>query len=239
MLSAVLAAAAALGPVPATCPASVVRYDAQVPSVGVASLPTYTSSLWDRRVNQRDGLVLWRRGGSIVWNTPGRVVARRLGGRGSFTTEDSSLTFPSTGCWRLTVGDASIVARVVSVPKKRACGATVLEHGWALARPRSSGIKGGWPWQGFGPARLTTHGHDGDNKMKVPWWIESGGPSLDLVGTRLDASGSFRQAFSEALSPAGVYPSIVDIPAAGCWLLQLRTGKLAGAIVVRAVDARG
>ena len=147
--------------------------------------------------------------------------------------------FPSTGCWRLTVGDASIVARVVSVPRKRACGATVLADGWALARPRSSVIKGGWPWQALGPARLTTHGQDGDNNMKVPWWIKSGGPSLELVGTRLDASGSFRQAFTEALSPKGVYPSIVDIPAAGCWLLHLRTGRLAGVIVVRAVDARG
>ena len=239
MLPAVLAAAAAFGQAPATCPATVVRYDAAVPSVGVASLPTYASSLWDARVNRRDGLVVWRRGSSIVWNTPGRVVGHRLGGRGSFTTEGSSPTFPSKGCWRLTVGDASIVARVVSVPRKRACGATVLADGWALARPRSSGIKGGWPWQAFGPARLTTHGHDGDNNMKVPWWIKSGGPSLELVGTRLDASGSFRQAFTEALSPKGVYPSIVDIPAAGCWLLHLRTGRLAGVIVVRAVDARG
>jgi hypothetical protein len=42
-----------------------------------------------------------------------------------------------------------------------------------------------------------------------------------------------------ALSPHGVYPSIVDIPTAGCWMLRLRTGKLAGVLVVRAMDAHG
>jgi hypothetical protein len=75
--------------------------------------------------------------------------------------------------------------------------------------------------------------------MKVPWWIDRGGPSLELAGTRLDARGSFRQEFPEALSPKGVYPSNVDIPAAGCWLLRLRTGRLAGVIVVRAYNGRG
>jgi hypothetical protein len=113
----------------------------------------------------------------------------------------------------------------------------VLDNRWARARPRSSGIRGGWPWLPI--AQLTTHGHDGDQNMKVPWWVDGGGPTLELVGTRLDAAGSFRQVFTEALSPKGVYPSIVDIPAAGCWALRLQTGSHAGVIVVRAVDARG
>jgi hypothetical protein len=178
--------------------------------------------------------------------------ARRLDGPGSFAVPlqgdgASQLQFPTAGCWRLTLWNisgfghkvASVVARVVEVPKKLGCGATVLENGWAKARPRSSGIKGGWPWITAGPAQLTTHGHDGDKNMKVPWWINRGGPSLELVGMRLDAVGSFRQTFTEALSPKGVYPSIVDIPAAGCWLLRLRTGRLAGVLVVRAVNARG
>ncbi len=76
--------------------------------------------------------------------------------------------------------------------------------------------------------------------MKVPWWVRrNGGPSLGLTGTRLDAEGSFRQDFPMALSPKGVYPSIVDVPAPGCWLFRLRTAGLAGAIVIRAVDYRG
>jgi hypothetical protein len=36
-----------------------------------------------------------------------------------------------------------------------------------------------------------------------------------------------------------VYPSTVDVPAPGCWLFRLRTGRLAGAIVVRAIDFHG
>ncbi len=75
--------------------------------------------------------------------------------------------------------------------------------------------------------------------MKVPWWVDNGAGNLELVGTRLDAAGRFSQVFPMAWSPPGVYPSIVDIPAAGCWLLRLRTGKLAGVLVVRAIDARG
>jgi hypothetical protein len=197
------------------CPATVVRYDQDVPRAGGVALPGYLGSLWDARVNRTDGLVLWRRS----------------------TALGTLRTFPSTGCRRLRVGGASLVAHVVSVPKKRTCGITVLDNGWARARPRSSGIRGGWPWLPI--AQLTTHGHDGDQNMKVPWWVDGGGPTLELVGTRLDASGSFRQVFTEALSPKGVYPSIVDIPAAGCWALRLQTGSHAGVIVVRAVDARG
>ena len=206
-----LFAALALG----GCPATVVQYDGAVPTAAGVPLPGYAKTLWDSRVNSSDGLVLWRR----------------------TTALGTSRTFPSTGCRRVRVGATSLVARVVTVPQKRRCGITVLENGRAYARPRSSRIWGGWPWLPI--AQLTTHGQDGDKNMKVPWWIDGGGPSLELLGTRLDAAGSFQQNFTEALSPKGVYPSIVDIPAAGCWLLHLRSGKRAGVIVVRAVDARG
>ncbi len=223
MLSAVLAAAALFGSMQTGCAATVVRYEhskfpslsdspwvlAQPASAGLlGAVVSYASSLRDPRVNRSDGLVFWRLGGEIAWNQPGTLHARRLDGRGSFDLPlegggRSMLQFPSAGCWRLTLWNnsgfgsriASVIARVVEVPKRLRCGATVLaDGGWAIARPRSSGIKGGWPWQASGPARLTTK---------------------------------------------GVYPSTVDIPAAGCWLLRLRTGKRAGVLVVRAVDARG
>jgi len=81
--------------------------------------------------------------------------------------------------------------------------------------------------------------------MKVPWWVSRNwGNSLALTGTRLDASGSFKQEFVAAYGyddPQGqmVYPSIVDIPNAGCWLLRLRTARLAAVLVVQAIDSRG
>ena len=257
MLSALLASAA-LASSPASCPATTVRYQpvkapgysdtpwvlARPIAPGVlASMPTYMRTLRDPRVNRSDGLVLWTRGARIVWNQPGTVVARRLDGKGRVQVRDE-LVFPGPGCWRLTHrgarGTVAVVARVVAAPKSAGCAATMLRGGFAYARPRSSGIRGGWPWQSSGPARLTTHGHDGDRNMKVPWWVSrKGGPSLELVGTRLDAEGSFRQAFPMALSPSDVYPSIVDVPAAGCWLFRLRTARLAGVLVVRAVDAAG
>jgi hypothetical protein len=130
-----------------------------------------------------------------------------------------------------------VVARVVETPAQLQCDATDVVSGDAFARPRSSGIKGGWPWQTAGPAQLTTHGQDGDRYMKVLWHVaRNWGHSLKLIGTRLDGSGSFTQVFPE-VSPPSFFPSTVDIPAAGCWLFRLRTAALAGVIVVRAVDS--
>lgn len=269
MISALIAAAAVLGPSPSACPATAVHWQP-------AKHPTYHDTPWvlaqpqapaligflvdreksmrDLRVNSADGLVLWRDGSRIVWNTSGALVARRLDGRGSFRVQlepdsygsASTLRFPSAGCWRLTVRrdstPASVVARVIDAPKKLGCGATRQEDRYVYARPRSSGIRGGWGGWATpqGGALLFTHGHAGGMNMKVPWWVRrNGGPSLELAGTRLDGQGSFRQEFPAATSPPDVYPSTVDVPAPGCWLFRLRTGRLAGSAVVRAVDYHG
>ena len=270
MVSAVLAAAVMLGSAQSNCAATSVRYQAskfpglsdtpwvvaQPASAGLlGALVSYPSSLRDPRVNRSDGIVLWRLGAVIAWNRPGTLRARRLDGPGSFSTPldnggQTQLRFPSAGCWRLTLWNnsgfgskiASVVARVVDLPKKLGCGATPVESDWARARPRSSGIRGGWgPWlTPAGGALLYTHGHGAGLNMKVPWWVSGkAGQTLTLDGLRLDTAGSFRQEFPMAVSPKGVFPSIVDVPAAGCWLLRLRTARLAGVIVVRAVDDRG
>ena len=254
-----------------TCPTTTVRYQpAKHPILGelpwvlarpqgpgvIGFLPTYPKSLRDGRVNQSDGLVLWRTGSRIIWTASGTLFARRVDGGRTVRipltlTADGAVSeprFPTTGCWRLTfrsdAGVAAIIARVVTRPTRLGCAATMIESGAAYARPRSSGIRGLWPWQSSGPASLTTHGHDGDRNMKVPWWVRrSWGGSMSLLGTRLDAPGSFRQEFSNASydgsqGEGGVFPSTVDVPAPGCWLLRLRTAQLAGVVVTRAVDAR-
>jgi hypothetical protein len=212
---------------------------------------SYPQMLRDRRVNRSDGLTLWKTGARIVWagaSSAKTVVGHRLDARGSFRLRLTPSTdglvseprFPSVGCWRLTVGGGATVAvRVVSRPRMLGCDSTPLKEEGAFARPLSSGIRGGWgPWRtSAGGALIYTHGHGAGLNMKVPWWVNGErGQSLNLSGSRLDAEGSFAQEFPMASSPAGVFPSTVDVPAAGCWLFRLRTGRLAGVLVVRAVD---
>jgi hypothetical protein len=67
------------------------------------------------------------------------------------------------------------------------------------------------------------------------------GGRLVVRGRRLDRPGSFRQEFS-AISYGGQqgapsYASIVDVPSAGCWQLQLSTGTLRASVVFQAVRA--
>jgi hypothetical protein len=250
----------------ASCPATTVRYQAakhptlrDMPWVvarpstrGVLGfVVSYPQTLRDGRVNRSDGLVLWTTGARIVWAgsfSATTLVGRRLDGAGSFRlplvrSEDGLVSeprFPSPGCWRLWVGAATVVVRVVSPPATLGCAATPLKTEGALPRPLSSRIRGGWgPWRTpAGGALLYTHGHGAGWNMKVLWRAGSGrGSSLTLAGTRLDADGSFTQEFPMVFD--GVFPSTVDVPAAGCWLLRLRTGRLAGVLVVRAVDDGG
>jgi hypothetical protein len=236
---------------------------AEPDTTGVAGfLPAYPRSLRDGRVNRPDGLVLWESGGRIVWSgfepsSRPTVVAQRIDGRGSFRVPVtagavSTPRFPRAGCWRLTIRsgatEASVVARVVAPPAQASCDATPSEpEGLSfVARPRSAGIAGGWGWRTpENGALMYTHGiGPGDLNAKVPWWVRrSWGQTLQLTGIRLDGDGLFRQQFTLALEmtshPSGyraVFPSIVDVPAPGCWLLRLRTGSVAGVLVVRAID---
>lgn len=231
----------------------------------VAYLPSYPRMLRDARVNRSDGLVMWATGATTVWNLPGSaseataVVARRIDGRGYFRLRLSARAsglastprFPSPGCWRLTVrrgtSRASVVARVVARPERLGCNATPIADGsLAATRPRTAGIAGGWTWRtDDGGALLYTHGlGPGGLRAKVPWWIRRGwGAPLELTGIRLDGKGLFRQEFWQAGDPSSrppgyraVFPAIIDVPRPGCWLLRLRTARLAGVLVVRAID---
>jgi hypothetical protein len=69
-----------------------------------------------------------------------------------------------------------------------------------------------------------------------------GGAQLVVRGQRLDGPGTFRQEFA-AVSYSGQqgapsYASIVDVPSAGCWRLQLSTGALRASVVFQAVRAK-
>jgi hypothetical protein len=250
----------------ASCAATTVRYlPAKYPTLGdrpwvlaspgapgvAAFLPTYTGTLRDARVNRSDGLVLWQTGERIVWNAAGTVVAQRLDGPGSLRLgATSTATFPTPGCWRLTFRtsetEVRIVARVVPRPSRLGCAATPVGDSLTVARPRSAGIAGGWTWRtDDGGALVYTHGiGPGDLYAKVPWWIRGrAGPFLELTAIRLDGQGRLRQELTAGGDPSSrpsgystVFPSTVDLPAPGCWLLRLRTGDVAAVLVARAID---
>ena len=263
---------------PAACPATIVRYlPAKHPTLGdvpwvlarpstagvIGFVTSYPPTLRDGRVNRSDGLVLWRHGGRIVWTVPGppaaaTLVAARLDGHGSFHIRvsrsgeglESAPSFPSSGCWRLTLRsastEASVVTRVVAPPRTLRCDTTpIVAPDWAVARPHSAAIRGAWAWRTpAGGALMYTHGvGPGAMNAKVAWWVRRNwGTTLELAGIRLDADGSFRQELPvvrgehDRPQEQGVFTSTVDVPAAGCWLFRLRTARLAGVVVVRAVD---
>jgi hypothetical protein len=85
-------------------------------------------------------------------------------------------------------------------------------------------------------ATIATHGRVPQGSTKILWWVrgKGAGPTLTVTGTRLDAAGAFRQVVS---GNGRTFPSIVDVPTAGCWRLSLRSGKVTGGLIVRAIDA--
>jgi hypothetical protein len=82
---------------------------------------------------------------------------------------------------------------------------------------------------------LYTHGRTPDGATKILWVVRRRfGPTLRLKGTRMDGPGSFTQRLAHG---GGHFPSIVDVPAAGCWKLALQTGKVRATFVLTALDA--
>ena len=79
---------------------------------------------------------------------------------------------------------------------------------------------------------LYTHGGTGNPAMKVLWTMRRASAGLTVRGARLDAPGAFTQRFAGGRE----VPSIVKIPAAGCWRLALLAGKARASFVVSAVD---
>jgi hypothetical protein len=225
----------------------------------------YRSVLGDGRVNAADGLVGYV-GRSlsgvqmkILWVPRARaaklvIAGRRLDGAGAFRhrlapANDGSfpsiLDIPAAGCWQLSLSAGHaighVVVQAVDAPAEPLCDTYTSSGAGLLAlHPNRAGLQAAWGWfDEQGRAQIYTHGKAPNNASTKVLWIATRGfaTSLTLVGSRLDAPGNFRQTFPEALSPAGNYPSIVDVPAPGCWLFVARTGSLGGIVVTRAADA--
>ena len=122
---------------------------------------------------------------------------------------------------------------------------------WIAASPTSAGIVGhlfyytavkAWMRAQAPGLEIYTGGQtpSGRASMKVLWDFPRVKTPLPvrLRGNRLDHSGAFVQ----TLSPAGPtrigptqYPSIIDVPAPGCWRVTLTAGTTVGRVTVLAV----
>jgi len=87
-------------------------------------------------------------------------------------------------------------------------------------------------------ALLHPHGTMGDGRTtKILWYIKArAGRNLVLKGADVYGTAMTQQSFPRASSPAGNYPSIVDVPSAGCWRFDLKSGKVQGRVIMQAVD---
>lgn len=79
----------------------------------------------------------------------------------------------------------------------------------------------------------------GGGSTKILWVVRQPDSStLTILGRRLDGAGAFRQDERSARGPSGVvFPSIVDVPDTGCWLLTVRNGRRSARFAVEAIQA--
>jgi hypothetical protein len=176
----------------------------------------------------------------------------------------SIIELPSAGCWRLTLRTGSVVAtialRAVELSAQPACEPTPVRHDpnprlgngrWIELTPPSAGLYAigsvstdpGGTEASIYPGSFYPGGK-GTKIMWVPTHPERIGLSLAITGMRLDGPGDFRlsKRVAYGFTPPLVgplFPSIINIPSPGCWLLTLRTGRTAGIAVFRALEPEG
>ncbi len=104
---------------------------------------------------------------------------------------------------------------------------------WIEMEPNTAKIKGYLFFAGSHPQRyqlLHTGGaYPNGGSTKILWVIEAPQQpnAIEVTGKKLlPTSETFQQNFPSASSPAGVYPSIVNVPTAGCWQLQVKSGTV-------------
>jgi hypothetical protein len=172
----------------------------------------------------------------------------------------SVVSIPAAGCWKLTLSNgksrAAIVVRAVDPPPTPACDATPVRRDapdpgggqapWIRATPRAAGITGtlfySLPADSSGAVIYPNGQAPGNAETKILWEVpdRAAGRSLVVSARRLDAPGLVaRQVFPAAhdSSPGVPFPSSVDVPSTGCWLLTVRTGKAAAIAVFRSIPA--
>ncbi len=165
---------------------------------------------------------------------------------------------PLVGCWRFEIRTgkvrAAFVVKAIDAPAEALCEPTPVFRNvphprfghitWMPASPRRSGLAAVLfvsTLPGAETAVVYAGGRAPEGwNTKFLWWSPKPGSSLWLFGTRLDLPGSFEQVEHTAygITPpvtGPVFPSIVDIPTAGCWAVKVASGSRAGLVVFQAV----
>ena len=110
-------------------------------------------------------------------------------------------------------------------------------------------ITGSLGYLGKPPLRNSTDaviGTDGrvahDTGTQIIWWVRGrGAKTLTIVGRRTDSPGSFHETVTGPTAQGAntVFPSIVDVPAAGCWTLEVRSGTSSASLRFQAIELGG
>ena len=124
---------------------------------------------------------------------------------------------------------------------------------WVKTQPASSGIVGhlffAGTTTGSGTYRFlhTGGGYPDGSSTKILWTIDH--PhilnQIKIDGTNLSSPGmTFHQTINPGVGPWAVpspqqYPSIVVVPSAGCWHLQISSGLAQGTVIMWVVGEKG
>lgn len=99
------------------------------------------------------------------------------------------------------------------------------------------------PLRGSRVAVIGTRGQAaGGTLTRILWWVRAGAArTLVIAGHRTDSAGSFHQTVvsAGAFSPNTVFTATVNVPAAGCWTLDVRSGTASASLRFQAIDLRG
>lgn len=112
---------------------------------------------------------------------------------------------------------------------------------WVQAEPASFGITGHL-FYAINPQHYYLHAggqFPGGPADKILWLIENphATQELEIRGTALsNPQETFDEVFSAASSPADNYPSIVNVPTAGCWQVTLTSGLVTGTLIFWVVN---
>jgi hypothetical protein len=148
---------------------------------------------------------------------------------GSAVLTHSADSLPSAICASTAVqykhGRIPGIPEVHALPRSAASSATLFYFGQT-------------PFRTLHPktALISVGGRTSTGSTKILWWLPGGNRTLTIAGSRVGEEGTFKQTAHRSLGGAPSYPSIVNIPTAGCWRLTITSGRVAARVVFRAIE---